>query len=334
MQPTSIKDTLFEHFAGRSTVLQRTMIADWLREPANRTQYVAWLDEWEQQHLQYLADEDTAFQRLNSRIDTWEEAHHYVAENERSTVVRPLVSHFRWLVAAAILLCLLGGLYASQTYWLYRTIETAYGETRPVTLSDGSQVTLNAHSTLRVPRFGFGEKTRTVWLTGEAAFTVQHTLTNQRFVVHTNRGVDVVVLGTEFNVSDRPGGTKVVLSKGAIQLNYTGKTKAVRQLRLKPGDAVSVDSAGLLRQSHTTQPEISTAWREHRFVFNHTTVREIAELLRDTYNLRVVLKNKDLASRTVTGSFEARNADEFLQVVAELLEINYKQKENTVTFFE
>ncbi|MBD2702262.1 FecR domain-containing protein [Spirosoma sp. BT702] len=334
MKSTNIKDTLFEHFAGRSTALQRTMIADWLREPANQTQYVAWLDEWEQQHLQYLADEDTAFQNLNNRIDTWEDAQHHVTETQQPTIIRPLFAQPRWLVAAAVLLCLLGGLYASRTYWLYQTIETAYGETRPLTLSDGSHVTLNAHSTLRVPRFGFGQKSRTVWLTGEAAFTVQHTATNQRFVVHTNRGVDVVVLGTEFNVSDRPGGTKVVLSKGAIQLNYTGKTRAVRQLRLKPGDAVSVDPSGQLRQSHTTQPEISTVWREHRFVFNHTTVREIAELLRDTYNLRVVLKNKELATRTVTGSFEARNADEFLQVVAELLEINYKQKDNTVTFFE
>ncbi|QDK82081.1 DUF4974 domain-containing protein [Spirosoma sp. KCTC 42546] len=333
MNQTITKGTLFEHFAGRSTALQRAMIADWLQQPANQLQYVAWLDEWERQHLQYVADDEKGLQTVLNRIEVWEQQQSPLAAVP-DTRVRPLPISPRWLVAASLALCLLAGLYASRQQLLYKTQETAYGETRQLTLPDGSQVTLNAHSTLRIPRFGFGAKTRAVWLTGEAAFSIQHTPSHQRFVVHTNRGVDVVVLGTEFNVYDRPGGTKVVLSKGAIQLTYASPTKPVRQLRLKPGDAVSVDSSGQLTQSHTTQPAISTAWRDHRFVFKSTTVREIAELLRDTYNLRVILKNKELGNRTVTGSFQANNADEFLQVVAELLEINYKQKDNTVTFFE
>ncbi|GAB3956164.1 hypothetical protein GCM10028805_45160 [Spirosoma harenae] len=334
MKPLSMKDTLFEHFAGRSSALQRTMIADWLQEPAHQTQYVAWLDEWEQLHLQYLADDETAFQKLTQQIDRWEEQTHPSQTETEMGRIRVMPIQPRWLVAAAVLLCLLGGLFVGRGYWWYKTIETAYGETRQLTLPDGSQVTLNAHSTLRLPRFGFGNQTRAVWLTGEAAFSIQHTPSNQRFVVHTNRGVDVVVLGTEFDVSDRPSGTNVVLSKGAIQLNYAENDKITRQLRLKPGDAVRVDPAGKLIQSYVDQPETSTAWREHRFVFKSTSFREIAELLCDTYDLRVELKSQELANRTVTGSFEAHNADEFLQVVAELLEINYKQKDNTVTFFE
>jgi transmembrane sensor len=327
------KETVFEHFAGRSTALQRTMIAEWLQQPANQTQYVAWLDEWERQHLQYVADEDVALQTLTDRIAVWEQQHPVVSENRQNRILSLPVQP-RWLVAAAVVLSLLAGLYAGRQRLLYQTLETGFGETRSVTLSDGSQVTLNAHSTLRVPRFGFGTQTRAVWLTGEAAFSIRHTPTHQRFIVHTNRGVEVVVLGTEFNVYDRPQETKIVLSHGAIQLNYTSPTKPVRHLRLKPGDAVRVDPSGQLIQSHTAQPEVSTAWRDHRFVFKSTTVREIADLLRDTYDLRLVLKNQELANRTITGSFQAHNADEFLQVVAELLEINYKQKDNTITFFE
>ncbi|MVM38472.1 DUF4974 domain-containing protein [Spirosoma sp. HMF3257] len=333
MNPIITKETLFEHFAGRSTALQRAMIANWLQQPNNQIQYVAWLDDWERQHLQYVADEDSGFHNVMNRIEEWNQQQSPTPEPYQP-IIRTLPVSPRWLVAATILLCLLAGAYAGRNQLLYQTQETAFGETRQLTLSDGSQVTLNAHSTLRVPRFGFGNKTRAVWLTGEAAFSIQHTPTNQRFVVHTNRGVEVVVLGTEFDVYDRPTGTKVVLSKGAIQLNYTRPSQPVRQLRLKPGDAVSVDSSGQLTQSRLTQPEISTAWSTHRFVFKSTSFREIVTLLHDTYGLRVVLKNHDLANRTVTGSFQANNADEFLQVVAELLEINYKQKDNTVTFFE
>lgn len=333
MNQATMKEKLFEHFSGRSTALQRTMIAEWLQQPANRLLYMAWLDEWEQQHLQYMADEDTAFELLTSRINEWEQEQP-ASEKPQPDTVRRLHFPVRWLIAASIVLCLSAGLYLARFQLIYRTIETAFGETRRLTLPDGSEVTMNAHSTLRLPRFGFGNKSRTVWLTGEAAFSVRHTPTHQRFIVHTSRGLEVEVLGTEFNVSERPAGTKVVLSRGAIQLNYAGPTRAIRQLRLKPGDSVNVDPLGQLTQSHTTQPEISSAWRDHRFIFTSTPVREIAEILRDTYNLRVVLKNPDLGNRTVTGSFQANNADEFLQVVAELLEINYKQKDNTVTFFE
>lgn len=332
MNQAITKEMLAEHFAGYSTALQRTMITDWLQHPANQLLYIAWLDEWERHHLQYIPDEDAALHRLTDRIKEWEQQ---TASTEPTQIdVRPLPTTPRWLVAAAVILCLLTGLYLGKRQVLYRTIETAFGETRRLTLSDGSLVTLNAHSTLRIPRFGFGRKTRTVWLTGEAAFSVSHTPTHQRFIVNTDRGIEVVVLGTEFNVYDRPAGTKVVLSKGAIQLNYTPATKPVRQLRLKPGDFVNVDTAGQLTQHHTNEPDASTAWCDHRFVFKSTTVREIADLLQDTYNLRIVLKSQSLANRTVTGSFQATNADEFLQVVTGLLEINYKQQENTVTFFD
>lgn len=332
MNQAITKEILADHFAGRSTALQRTMIAEWLQQPASQAQYVAWLDEWERHHLQYLADDDTALHRLMSRIDSLEQQP--ASTKPAQARIRPLLINTRWLGAAAVIVCLLSGLYAGQRQLRYRTIETAFGETRRLTLSDGSRVTLNAHSTLRIPRFGFGNKTRTVWLTGEAAFSISHTATHQQFIVNTGRGVDVVVLGTEFNVYDRPTGTKVVLSKGAIQLNYVSPAKPIRQIRLQPGDVVNVDPSGQLTQNHTDEPAISTAWCDHRFVFNSTTVREITDLLRDTYNLRVVLKNQELASRTITGSFQADNVDEFLQVVTGLLEINYKQHENTVTFFD
>lgn len=332
MNQAITKEMLSQHFAGHSTVLQRSMIADWLQHPANQQQYIAWLDEWERQHLQYVADEDAALNRLTDRINSLEQPATFRTTTPVGEVL--LYSPFRWLIAASVTICLVAGLYVGKQYLVYRTVETAFGETRRLVLPDGSRVTLNAHSALRIPRFGFGDETRTVQLTGEAAFSIRHTSTHQRFVVSTNRGIDIVVLGTEFNVYNRPAGTKVVLSKGAIQLNYTSPAQSDYQLRLTPGDIVKVDSAGRLTQNHTTEPELSTAWSDHRFVFNGTTVREVTDLLRDTYNLRVVLKSQQLADRTITGSFRADNADEFLRVVTGLLEINYKQHDNTVTFFD
>ena len=172
-----MKELLFAHFSGRSTALQRTTIADWLQHPENQLLYVAWLDEWERQHLQYMAEEETAFELLNERIDAWNQQKNIEETEEKSELpVRRRFVFVQWLAAASVVLLLVAGMYAGRNYIFYQTIETAFGETRQLTLPDGSQVSLNAHSSLRFPRFGFGPRSRVVWLTGEAAFSVQQPL--------------------------------------------------------------------------------------------------------------------------------------------------------------
>lgn len=327
------KQLLFEHFAGRLTALQRGRLEEWLREPANRELYYEWLEEWERLNLQYAADHEPALHQSLQQIDQWQHQQH--CADTPSFTIRRSPFRGRWLaIAATIVLCLTAGLYVSRSYWLYRTIETAYGEIRLVTLPDGSKVTLNAHSSLQLLRFGFGSQSRKVLLVGEATFSVKHTPTHQRFVVKTPNDVEVVVLGTEFNVFARSRGTQVVLNKGKIQLQYKSAQQPPRQLLMRPGDLVTLDARGKLAVRHDARPEVITAWQQHRFVFSQTAMTEIIALAQENYNLTVQLKDSQLADRTVSGTFQADNADEFLQVIAELLEINYSRKENTVTFFD
>ena len=332
MEYSITKQILFEHFSGRLTALQRSRVEAWLREPANRERYYEWLEEWEHLNLQYIADRDTAFRQSLEQIEQWEQEPINPAK-KIFLVRRYLPGTSRLLIAASLGLCLLLGGYASRSYWLNQTIATAYGEIRRVTLPDGSVVTLNAHSSVTFPRFGFGKRTRTVALTGEATFSVRHTKINQRFVVHTPKGLDVVVLGTEFNVYARLDDIKVVLKKGAIRLDVPSTAQTNRSLLMRPGDLVQMDKAGKLAIRHGTQPEVVTAWQDYRFIFSRTSMAEITTLVKENYNLTVTLNDSQLAERTVSGTFQARTADEFLQVIAQLLEVNYNRQENSVTFF-
>lgn len=332
MEYSITKQILFEHFSGRLTALQRNRVEAWLREPANWERYYEWLEEWEHLNLQYIADKDTAFRQSIEQIEQWEQEQ-ASPPKKIFTVRRYSFGTYRLLIAASVCLFLLVGGYLSRSYWLNHTIATAYGEIRQVTLPDGSVVMLNTHSSVTFPRFGFGERTRTVALTGEASFSVRHTKTNQRFVVHTQKGLDIVVLGTEFNVYARSGDMKVVLKKGAIRLDVQSTAKTSRSLLMHPGDLVSVNKAGKLAIRHKIRPEALTAWQDHRFIFSQTSMAEIMTLMKENYNLTVTLKDSQLAERTVSGTFQARTADEFLQVIAQLLEVNYNRQENRVTFF-
>ncbi|QEC51383.1 FecR family protein [Anseongella ginsenosidimutans] len=97
---------------------------------------------------------------------------------------------------------------------------TGYGEQKHITLPDSSRVVLNSNSSLSFDNNWQPQEPRSVELSGEAFFSVVHTGNNQRFIVNTPEGMEVQVLGTEFNVYDRRGIQRVVLNSGSVRLEY------------------------------------------------------------------------------------------------------------------
>ncbi|MFC5411796.1 FecR family protein [Larkinella bovis] len=321
MKTQVTKELIFNYFSGRTTAFQKQLIDEWARDAANREQFFVWLELWESQNPQYVADIQTAMKRHQRRMQQAPDGNAPVAENEP---VLPRSLWPRWIAAASVALVLAGG-------WLFRdpllneTHTTAFGETRQLTLADGSEVVLNANSTLKVPRFGFGWQTRDVELTGEATFSVTHTTDDQRFVVKTARNFEVVVLGTEFTVYNRERGGKVVLNKGKVRLRYQDG-EAPRELMMKPGDLVTLDRQnGPVQLRKVSQPENASAWRENRFVFEETTLGEIVHLFKENYGLELEIADPQLAQWTVSGSYTAQNAEELLESLMEGSELTYQR---------
>lgn len=342
------KAILFDYFAGRVSPLQKKAVEAWLAMPGNREPYYEWLHEWELSHLQTSIDWQPALDRTARRVS--EGAMTAVNSNPGEPTDSDSDGqriHWRlgrgwgrvWAVAASLLLVLGLGGWLGRDYILYQTVQTAYGEIRSITLPDGSTVTLNANSSLRFRRFGFdrpllallGTSSRTVALTGEADFAVRHLPTHQRFVVQTPKGLTITVLGTEFTVLSRERNTRVVLHSGRVALNMNSPAGQAA-LTMRPGDLATLDPAGRLAVAPVRHPEALTAWKQHRFTFEQTSLRVIADLLHDNYGLTVTIDNPNLAERTISGSFPARDAGEVLQVVADLLQINYHRDGNHVTF--
>lgn len=99
---------------------------------------------------QYAVDTNLGLDRLLRFVNS---------ENQPSlAVVRPLPQtrsglrrYFGWMVAATVLL-VLGSGWLFRDSLRYQRHSTGYGQTQTLRLADGTQVTLNANSTLRVPR--------------------------------------------------------------------------------------------------------------------------------------------------------------------------------------
>ena len=334
MEPSVNKHMLFDHFAGNSTPLQKRLIEEWLQEAANQELFYYWLAQWEQQSPQYLPELDN---KLASFVQAIHSSDQTLNTNNDQTLLTPNPPSrnlwIRWFVAASILV--LAGTWAwlSREKLLYQSYQTRYAETRSIRLADGSAVTLNANSNLLVPRFGFGQKTRKVLLRGEAAFSVRHTRSNQQFIVGTDRHFDVVVWGTEFTVYSRQRGGKVVLDKGKVELRYQDGA-ATRQMFMKPGDLVIFDRQNHLKQSSTDQPQKHAAWKEHQFVFDSTSLREFSAILLENFGVSLIINDEALAKRTLEGSFHARSADELLNAVSEVFDLDVLHSGNKLLLIE
>ncbi|MFN4144180.1 MAG: FecR family protein [Runella sp.] len=308
------KEQLFAHFAGNSSVLTKHQLEEWLQSsPSHQEIYYACLEEWERQHLYWHPNTEAEYEKLQQRI----------RETTQTTIgiepiSRPKWQLWTWRIAASVVLLLVASYLLKDTIW-YKSYSTEYGKIQNIILEDGSVVNLNANSTLRVPRFGFGPSTREVLLEGEAYFSVTHTATHQKFVVSTSKDFRVEVLGTEFSVRNRSRGTQVMLDKGKVKIHYGQNTPSIT---MKPGDLVTYDSKGKVQIEQVKRPEKYIAWRSHRFVFEQNTLQEVAIMIEENYGLKVEIQNKEVANRSISGEIEAHNADELLEALSEVFELN------------
>ncbi len=329
MKNTMIKNISFQHFEGTATPLQKKMMEQWLTEGENIELYYQWLNEWENLHPQFIPDNEKALKRIIQKKLTVE-ALPGIAKKHGF-----LNRFFNFKsIAAVTLLCILSiGFLLSKDFIFNRTVHTAFGEIRSLLLPDGTVVTMNANSTISYPRFGFATKKRAVTLAGEADFSVTHLQNNQQFIVKTANNLEIVVLGTQFTVFTRHNDMSVVLKKGKVQVNYESGN-AVKKLLLKPGDLFTAGAGGINELRNIPNPENLSAWKNHDYLFEGTSLREIARLVKNNYGVDLKFQNDNLAAKKITGTFHADTMDELLQVIAEMLEVNYNNGENEYYFYE
>ncbi len=192
------------------------------------------------------------------------------------------------------------------------TLTTPKGGTYQITLPDGSNVWLNANSTLKYPSHFTGSE-RLVEISGEAYFSVARNKDRPFKVI--SRGQQIEVLGTGFNISAYPDDPeiKTTLVEGAIQIvNLTSKIVN----KLSPGEQSIIQEAATTVQQ--VDPNQYIAWRDGRFYFDHTPFDEMIRQVARWYDIEVIY-NRDIPKETFTGEM-AR--DLTLQAMLDLLDIS------------
>ena len=290
-----------------------------------------WWNERYQQHpeLRPVMDQAKAaiqaLSRTEPEVDKATIARAWSELEERiETPVRPMPV-MRWLSYAAVLGIVLIGtwlLIDNTPSEVYVSYHAGYGEKKEVLLPDGTHVTLNANSTLKVPASWEGG--RKVWLEkGEAFFVVTKTTDQQRFIVHAD-GLDITVLGTQFNVNQRTEMIRVLLAEGKISLSTPDEERI-----LSPGDMAvySTHSRSLI----IDQVDISRhdSWLRNKIVFDNTALSEVADMLNAHYGVAVTLA-ENLKDKRVSGEIPNDNLDLLLKALQVALDLHISHNGNEV----
>lgn len=171
-----------------------------------------------------------------------------------------------------------------NTVTSYNTITTPRGGQYQLILADGTQVWLNAASSLRYPTSFTGTE-RTVELKGEAYFEVAKDK-GKPFKVLVN-DMNVKVLGTHFDVMayDDEEAIQTTLLEGSVQL-----TQGPAQTFLIPGQQGVLKKGAGVFQVRTVNLNDVVSWKNGVFVFDNENIQTIMRKVARWYNVDVEYK--------------------------------------------
>lgn len=252
-----------------------------------------------------------------------------------SSEAAPLRSVWRrsgWWLAASVVLALSVGVLAWRWANAPREIRTGLGQTQNLTLPDGSVVTLNANSSLRYAADFADAPVREVWLSGEGFFSVRHLRDHRPFRVRTSR-LTVRVLGTEFNLTDRPAATRVVLQSGKIEVNPA--TNPDDSVLMKPGDLVEVTAKiPRLTRRAVPQPHTYRSWTAGVWTLQNETLDDVARRIEDEFGVAVHFAADPLRRLNVSGIVSARSLDDLLPVLEATVGVRAERREGGIVISE
>lgn len=240
---------------------------------------------------------------------------------------------------AASILALAGIVLGSYHVWFAgERYATPVGGVTSLPLEDGSRITLNTDSKVRV---NFGERQREIELArGEAFFEVAHD-SSRPFVVLAG-GRRVIAIGTKFSVRRDSDLLQVVVTEGRVSLDNPGTKRGdgaqaappserAAPIMLSAGSVVRARSAEIVVMSHPV-PEVEDilSWRSGDVIFRETRLDEaVAEFNR--YNARqIVIGDPDVAAMQLTGKFRATNSDAFVSLLQQTYGIDVERTDASI----
>lgn len=202
-------------------------------------------------------------------------------------------------------------------------ISVPEGQRVNINLPDGTNVWLNARTTLQYP-VSFNRKYREVKLNGEAYFEVKR---NERkpFIVKTDK-FDIEVLGTKFNVDayQEASDFEAALMHGSIKI--TPQEHSSQPITLEPGYKITLNEEKL--QVAKIDSYEAYRWKEGLISFSNESFSNIMKDFEKYYGIKIVMENKNVLQTKFTGKFRLSDGIDYaLRILQKNIDFRYQRNE-------
>lgn len=206
-------------------------------------------------------------------------------------------------------------------------LATRIGEIRTLDLPDGSRVTLDTDSAVRL---AFSPEARRVALVrGRARFDVAHNA-DRPFIVHAGTGT-VVARGTVFDVSLLDGRVGVTLLRGIVDVRETGRDErhAPRHsvVRLHPGQHTEFTATEPPAPPQAAPPA-EGGWVSGMLSFDADRLGDALAQANRYSAAKISVADPTLEDLKITGAYHVRDAAAFAEALAVSLHLKASVQPN------
>jgi len=205
---------------------------------------------------------------------------------------------------------------------------TRTGQTDQVRLPDGTMVSLNSDSAIKVAYSS--QRREVVLLRGEAFFDVQHN-PDRPFVVIDDQ-FRARAVGTRYGVREHSISVApdVQVEEGVVEV--TADTSRERVM-LHAGDGAFLSDDGTFSVTKTDVGN-ETAWRDGKLVFSNQPLRDVLATLEKHRFGKIVLLSDAAGAQRVSGIFELSNTDQALSALVAGLPIRITLATDLLTIID
>lgn len=333
--------TILRYITGECTPEERQDVLAWSQTSKDHERSIRQLEEiWDAgavttDEMQFQVDED--WKRLQNRIDSSESRQVAGILHANRRVYKrggAKQSISLWLkVAASLLVVAMSGFLiwqlSQQTISeegtvVMREIIMERGQQSNMLLSDGSHITINADSHIRLPD-RFVSDRRDLYLESGEIFVDIESDPNRPFFIHAEGSV-IRVLGTAFSVRSYPEEreVRVVVKEGVVSLASTQNSDRHISLTKNQLGRFYIDD-NQLSSDIVKDMELFLGWMDGYLKFDETPLSQVVRDLERRYNVDIILADTSLESKRLTAELKGRSIQNVLRVLSAALDLSIEQ---------
>lgn len=314
-------------------------------------QVVAWINSEESKAEVLEALHDYATQEANEIVDSErmyseiiQSIQQYQRETETFDISSKVVTRGAWqssgrylAIAASISLLVISSWFINNqskssqandqmTEIIKTSKETEFGQKLKVTLPDGTMVKLNSNSAIEYEREGF-KLNRKVLLKGEAFFDVKR---NEQFpfIISTEDGFDVRVLGTSFSVNTEQVRSEIKVAVKSGEVQVTSKLNGDAIL-LGKGEMVKSIDEKFIKEEFSNEMHLF-AWVDNRLVFNNTAFDKVKLDVELWFGVKISSEVDHSEFDSFTASFENPTIVEVMETFSHAYNFKYEIEDELI----